>query len=158
MVYNSLRTELTALLTSFASARPPAVRRSLQEEWLYSTDLPVLLSGNERRRLLEALSELGWEYTEDGFWILLRKHAAEPPKNWFDGDFGPEASCCLSLLKRHPKTTDHMADMTQCALIKAGEQGTKAMEDTCRNLHHDWAERLRQREMLPAVSRKYFGI
>ena len=83
--------------------------------------------------------------------------AGEPPEDWYEGNFGPEAACCLSLLERHAGTACGAPEAVQRTLIKAGEEGGKAYETACAELHREWAERLRRGEPLPAVSRRYFG-
>ena len=50
------------------------------------------------------------------------------------------------------------AAAAQRALIKAGEEGGKAYENACQKLHREWAERLRRKEPLPALSLRYFSI
>ena len=149
--------ELTVLLTAQPLSRPPAIRRSRRSEWLYTTDIPMLLSTKEMEELQTGLIRSKWEYEKNCDWILLRKEATEPPKDWYDGGFGPEAACCLSLLGRHPSSPEYNAGAAQRMLIKAGEEGEKAYESACALIHSLWAEKLRKNERLPAVSRKYFG-
>ena len=156
MQMNSLRTELNILLAELKTKRPPALRRSRQEEWLYNTDLPGLCKEEELKRGLRILEEAGWETSTDREWLHVRKAAEEPPDGWYNGDFGPEAACCLSLLDRH-KTNGENGEAVQRMLIKAGEEGGKAYESACALLHSLWAEKLRKKDRLPAVSRKYFG-
>ena len=157
MRINALRKELAALLDDSGARRKPALRRSLREDWLYATDYPVLCSGGMPDTLRDRLEAAGWEMVLDGEWLQLRKPAAEPPENWYEGSFGPEAACCLSLLERHAGTACGAPEAVQRALIKAGEEGGKAYETACAELHREWAERLRHGEPLPAVSRRYFG-
>ena len=157
MQSNALRKELTALITVRSMMRQPAIRRSSREEWLYATDVILLLSREERDLLQRELTADGWEYTEEHGWMLLRKTAEEPPENWYNGSFGSEAGSCASLLDRHKDKTGQHAETVQRILIKAGEEGDRAYESACRALHREWAERLRRGEQLPAVSRKYFG-
>lgn len=157
MVRNALRNELAELLAVTPGNRTPAIRRSLHDDWLYATDLPGLHHGSIPQALQEALAGAGWEYMQEGDWLLLRKPAPAPPENWFAGTFGPEAACCLSLLDRHGDPYGEPADAVQRRLIKAGEEGVKAYEDACRAIHREWAEHLRQGKPLPAVSRQYFG-
>ena len=157
MLNNALRKELMTIITDRNPERLPALRRSRKNEWLYATDIPELLTEEGKDRLAEALKESGWEYTEDGGWLLLRKPAEEPPEGWYRGAFGTEAACCRSLLKRHPGKPGKPAEAAQRALIKAGEEGETAYEEACRILHRKWAESLRKRDSLPALSVKYFG-
>ena len=155
MRMNALRKELAALLDSVPARRPPALRRSAEAEWLYATDFPAAGGEGAQEALLERLREAGWEYAETAGWIQVRKSAAEPPEGWYEGGFGPEARCCLSLLERHAATGD--PGTVRLTLVKAGEQGSRAYEDACAKLHREWAAMLRRKEPLPAVSRRYFG-
>ena len=157
MRINGLRKELSALLALSGAQRKPALRRSLREDWLYATDLPGLCSGDIPEELRERLDAAGWENFLDGDWLQLRKPAADPPEDWYEGAFGPEAACCLSLLKRHAGSAGGNPETAQRALIKAGEEGGEAYEAACAGLHRKWAERLRRGEPLPALSRRYFG-
>ncbi len=157
MRINGLRKELTGILTSRPLSRPPAVRRSSRREWLYSTDILFLLERVERDSLIKELTLAGWECQEENSWLQMRKEATEPPEDWYDGPFGPEAGCCSSLLDRHPERTVSIDGSAQRALIKAGEEGVNAYETACLQLHREWAENLRRGEPLPYISRRYFG-
>ena len=94
---------------------------------------------------------------EAGGWIQMRKASHEPPANWHEGPFGPEAACCRSLLERHPEGSCSDVEKVQCILIKAAEEGEKAFESACSELHHSWAECLRKGKPLPAVHPAYFS-
>lgn len=157
MQINGFRKELTAIPALQETTRPAVLRRSRPEEWIYATDAPLLLSEEARNRLAHELTAAGWEYTEKDGWFFLRKQASEPPEAWYNGSFGPEAACCFSILSRHPHMMTAESAAIQRRLIKAGEEGEKAYEKVCAALHHEWAERLRQKKMLPALSLKYFG-
>ncbi len=157
MQINGFRKELTAILASQKTSRPAVLRRSRPEEWIYATDVPVLLSEAAKNRLIHELTAAGWEYTETDNWLFLRKQATEPPEAWYNGFFGPEAACCCSILSRHPHMMTAESAAVQRKLIKAGEEGGKAYEKACMSLHQEWAERLRQKRMLPALSLQYFG-
>ena len=153
---NALRKELQELMQIPQTTRQPVLRRSLPEDWLYSTDLPCVSDKENLSLFLQAIRNAGWEYTEEKGWILMRKPAAEPPEGWYDGSFGPEPACCLSLLDRHEKQTTEEAETVQRVLIKAGEEGEKKYEAACACIHRNWAERLRRGELLPAINRIYF--
>ena len=157
MRINALRKELAALLAEVPANRPPALRRSLDEQWIYATDLPAARGEAGCADFFRKLEKAGWEYTEDSGWILMRKAAKEPPEGWYEGAFGPEAGCCLSLLERHAKAAEGSPEEAQRALIRAGEEGDKAYEAVCAKLHRDWADRLRRKEPLPVLSPRYFG-
>lgn len=151
---NALRKELINITAAFGLARFPALRRSLREEWLYAADLPGFCAPDSLAQIRKKLAEAGWETREEQGWLQLRKAAPEPPEGWFEGPFGPEASCCLSLLSRHKGTAED--GLTQRLLIKAGEEGAEAYETVCLRLHREWAARLRDGKKLPAVSLRYF--
>lgn len=157
MVRNALRKELEALLTVPEGSRTPAIRRSLREEWLYATDLPVLYGGKVPDRIQAELKNAVWEYATDGDWLQLRKPVKEPPEDWYGGVFGPEAACCLSLLRRHPASGEINTDAVERMLIKAGEEGEQAYEEACKAIHREWAASLRKGNSLPPVSSRYFG-
>lgn len=156
MVRNALRRELTELLTVPQGSRRPVIRRSLQEMWLYATDVPLLFEGSVLEHMLHALAGAGWAYEQDGYWMQLRKTAQEPPEDWYTGTFGPEAACCLSLLERHQGSGGEPSEKVQYMLIKAGEEGEKAYEEACAAIHREWAERLRKGNSIPEISRRYF--
>ena len=157
MLNNAFRKELTILLDACSACRPPALRRSKSAEWLYATDIPVLLSEQKKEQLKSVLMGAGWEYSEENGWILLRKDAEEPPEGWYSGRFGPEAACCRSIQERHQGRTGHAANAAQRLLIKAGEEGEEAYEEACLALHRQWAEKLRKRQPVPVLSLRYFG-
>lgn len=157
MTRNAFRKELTALLSSMPCDRPPVIRRSLHDAWLYATDLPILFDGTVPDEAGRSLKALGWEYAPEREWLQLRKEAPEPPEDWFTGLFGKEAACCLSLLDRHAVQAGRDAATAQYRLIKAGEEGDRAYEAACAIIHREWAERLRQGLPLPAIDRRYFG-
>lgn len=156
MIHNALRKELAALLDDPKGYRNPAIRRSRDEAWLYATDVPGLNNGTVPDPLIHALTEHEWEYIQDGDWLLLRKAAPEPPEDWYDGPFGPEAACCLSLIERHQEKACEPSDAEQRMMIKAGEEGSRSYENTCAALHREWAERLRDGKALPFIDRRYF--
>lgn len=157
MVRNALRKELTALLAAPSGNRQPVIRRSLAEAWLYATDLPVLYGGSVPESIFSALDTAGWTCLPENGWLLLAKSAKEPPEDWFDGSFGPEAACCRSLLERHPAMDEEPSEAAQRMLIKAGEEGEKAYEEACATLHREWAGRLRKGRSLPDLDLRYFG-
>ena len=157
MKINALRKELKRLLEPGNGRRRPAIRRSLLDDWIYAADLPEFVPGEELEAGCRKLREAGWETLSENGWLQLRKPADEPPEDWFEGPFGPEAECCRSLLSRHPEQLQEKDWKTICSLIHAGEEGPEAYEDACRRLHHLWAERLRKKQKLPEISLFYFG-
>lgn len=157
MLNNSLRRQLSGFMNEQQPERQPALRRSRSADWIYASDIPVLLSDESKGRLLGILEKAGWEHLEDGKWLLLRKTAEEPPEDWYSGPFGPEAACCRSILARHPGKQGNTSAAVQRILIKAGEEGAAAYEEACLHVHREWAENLRKGEDIPAISMKYFG-
>ena len=157
MKINALRKELKCLLEPENGRRKPAIRRSLLEDWIYAADLPEFIPGGELETVCRKLQEAGWEILLEDGWLQLRKPADEPPEDWFEGPFGPEAACCGSLLSRHPEQHREKDWKIICSLIHAGEEGPEAYEAACRQLHHRWAERLRKKQKLPKISLFYFG-
>ena len=155
MKINALRKELNTLIPAGDDGRKPAIRRSRREDWIYATNLPECASGERLEAIRGALAAAGWESLEEGGWMELRKTVKEPPEAWFDGPFGPEAACCRSLLSRHRR--QEAGRETVYRLIRAGEEGPAVYEDVCRQLHRDWAERLRRKQELPDVSPYFFG-
>lgn len=157
MRINAFRRELTAILGCISVSRTPALRRSMKEDWLYATDLPVLCKGISLPEALVVLAEAGWEYSAEGDWLQLRKTAEEPPEEWFDGPFGQEAACCLSILRRHRERMTEQDTKAAYQLIKAGEEGAEAYEKACTELHGILSDRLRKKQGLPNLSFSYFG-
>ena len=157
MLINAFRQELKDILSGMETDRMPVIRRSLLPDWLYSTDLSAVCRETVKKRFLETLTENGWETMEAGGWIQMRKASHEPPANWHESPFGPKAACCRSLLERHPEGSCSDAEKVQCILIKAAEEGEKAFESACAELHHSWAECLRKGKPLPAVHPAYFS-
>ena len=158
MLRNALRKELAELLAVPADSRPPLIRRSRLEAWLYATDLPLLCGGYVPETILNSLDDAGWEYMPEQEWLQLRKEASEPPEDWYSGTFGPEAACCGSLLDRHSAAVGGDPEAVQRKLIKAGEEGERSYEAACAALHCEWAERLRTGTGIPRLDRRYFGI
>ena len=145
---NAWRKELNDLLSAADSRRPPALRRSLTEKYLYAESV---------QSFLEAAESAGWSAAECRGWIELDRFAAEPPEGGLPDVSGPEAACCLSLLRRHRRDTAPSDGRSERMLIKAGEEGPDAYERICAALHASWAESLRNRRGIPAVSDIFFG-
>ena len=156
MRINALRKELQELISMPQTSRKPVLRRSLREEWLYATDIPGVCDVENLTVFLEKIRSAGWEYTEEKGWILMRKPAGKPPEGWYEGPFGPEAGCCLSLLDRHGQKATDEPEHIQRILIKAGEEGEKKYEEACTEIHRNWAARLRRGEALPGINQAYF--
>ena len=156
MITNELRKELHSLIGQENGRRKPVVRRSLRAEWIYVTDLPLVTGEKQLESICEQLHKADWESMTEGYWMHLRKEIHEPPEGWYEGEFGPEAGCCRSLLKRHPGSQGGFDQRIEYALIRAGEEGADAYEAACRLLHQNWARRLREKQKLPDVSLQFF--
>ena len=157
MQTNSLRQELKDLLAGLETARPPVLRRSRREEWLYASDLPGVCGGETLEAALRALDGHGWRWRIEEGWIQLGKTTEEPPEGWYAGGFPREARCCRSLLERQAERTGEGAEKARILLIKAGERGEAAYGEACGQLHRAWAARLREGRKLPEISTAYFG-
>ena len=136
---NRLREELLLRLRALPARRPPALRRSLRDDWLYATDLPQAADRESVRLFLEAVRGAGWRAEELDGWIELDQRLDRPPENWQPGPLGLETACCLSLLARqHPDR-------------EGGEAGGATWEKACGEVHREWAARLRERKCIPEM-------
>ena len=146
---NELRKALLAMLSGTPSKRPAALRRSLQEDWLYATDLPQIADRETAEAFRRKAESAGWRTEADSGWILMDLVPDIPPAGGFTGPYGPEAGSCASLLQRHPERKKRNAQRERRMLLKAGEEGQEAFERCCAMLHREWAENLRRGEALP---------
>ena len=154
---NALRMEVQELLREIPDvARKPALRRGLDDRWLYATDLPQVAGERETKLFLQEIHRKGWRSEEENGWLKLDRIPRMPPKGMDNGTPGAEAACCASLLKRHRDRLDPTDCMTERMLIKAAEKGTASFELACGQIHAEWAARLRRGERLPAVDIAYF--
>lgn len=158
MRMNALRAELNEMISCVPVPRRAVIRRSLEDEWLYASDLPVLCSDTDFEEIRGRLCDAGWETMILNGWMQARKASYEPPEGWFSGPFGPEAACCRSILERHASDCTVAPYREQTILIRAGEEGAEAYEAACAGIHRDWAEKLRLGKALPSVSPQYFGM
>ena len=156
MKINALRKELNDITGNLRVSRKPALRRSMNEEWLYVTDLPATVDSKELKAFISLLRDRGWETETEGLWIRIRKEIHEPPPDWYEGPYGTERACCRSLLKRHPDRETEPDCRIEYRLICAGEEGPDALETVCTQLHRDWAERLKEKQKLPDISIAFF--
>lgn len=151
---NKLRQELQGILAEIPVRRPPALRRSLLEDWLYATDLPRAAEETAVAAFCRKAEEHGWRTAATDGWIQLDRIPEIIPEPVFGGPFGTEAACCASLLRRHPG--ERKAEREIRLLIKAAEEGKEAYEKVCAGLHREWASALRKGEALPALATAYF--
>ena len=160
---NALRKELLSALSECGARRQPALRRSTDPDWLYATDLPAAADESRADGLAGELEAAGWRTEVRGQWIFLDAEAAEPPEGWYEGEFGAEAERCASILERHADANSRgeregaEAGGIVRRLIKAGEEGQGAYAKLCRDLHAEWAEKLRKKEPIPGIHPGYFG-
>ena len=152
---SELREEIRKILSGAAAARPAALRRSLREDFLYAADLPRIASEAETAAFCQQAEQAGWRTEMDGGWIQLDRIPQSVPANALPAVFGPEAECCLSLLRRHPGNRKN-GDKEKRLLLKAGEESPRAYEKACRTLHREWAAALRKAEPLPDLPEEFF--
>lgn len=146
---NKLRSELQTLLSGISTIRPAALRRCRREDFLYTTDLPQIASGDSVNTFLRSAEALGWHMETDAGWILMDRIPEDPPEGLLREPFGKEAKCCASLLLRHPNILKRNGDRVKRMLIKAGEESPEAYEHACLVLHREWASALRTGDGLP---------
>ena len=127
----------------FSCVRPPALRRSLREDYLYAADLPLCAGPEACGAFLRKAGEAGWEAVREGDWICLRPRALSLSGAWWDSlPAGGEAACLRSLAERHPDLFPSPVPLIR--LLKAREEGERALETVCRELHRDAARLLRE--------------
>ena len=180
---NEWRADIRRMLDRAETVRPPALRRSRREDFLYATDLPGLADRETVEGFCAAAGEKGWKWDILNGWLELTREVREPPKGWTDTELPEETACCASLLERHPakgqgRTAEREAGTAAereagtddpdggfpgadaqaagIALVKAGEEGAKALRQVCARLHRDWAARLRKGEPLPRIDSGFF--
>ena len=153
---NELRRELQQICFHIQTRRPPAIRRSLKERFLYVTDLPQAAEEADIRKFTDLARRAGWEITAEDGWLQMDKVIRFPPREWYSGRTGPEAACCRSMLQRHSDRLVPTDGKAERMLVKAAEQGTDAYEAACRDLHRIWAERLRKGTGIPDVHPDFF--
>ena len=157
---NAWRKELQRMLAEEKTVRPPALRRSLEETFLYATDLPMLLSPEGLEAFRKRAERAGWRTERRDCWLQLTRIVRRPPEGWRKGAFSTEAAACASLQRRR-KDRDagrECADGQREAilLVKAGEIGEEALESACRKIHREWAALLREHRPLPEMDLSFF--
>ena len=161
---SGLRAELREILEGVPCRRPPALRRSFRPDALYTTDFPQIAEENAICILVRQSEAAGWTVASYGGWLHFAKELTSPPEELSGMSFGTEAACCASLLERHAETGENTSgfrteDNRICfRLVKAAEEGPASYEQVCRELHREWAERLRLGRRLPSLSVRWFGI
>ncbi len=152
---NKLRREIRDLIDATPCRRPPALRRSLRDDFLYATDLPQAAEESAVRDFCRRAEEAGWRTEAGNGWIQMDTGRAEPGGAGFRGPYGTEAQACAGILRRHP---GNRRDGTRekRLLAKAGEEGPAAFEKACTALHREFAAALRLGEQLPDLPEQYF--
>ena len=153
---NELRLEIRELLAGTECVRPAALRRSRQEDYLFTTDLPAAASAEAAEEFRRKAEAAGWRTQATDGWIELDRIPEKLPEGLVPDNPGPEARCCASLLRRHP---DDRKDggREKRLLLKAAEEGPDAYEKACGSLHREWAAALRKGDTLPDLPAGYFG-
>ena len=154
---NELREELRELCRQVKTIRTPAIRRSLQDRYLYATDLPQAAEEAAVKEFMRKAREAGWKVSEAEGWLQLDKPVHMPPKGWYEGPAGAEAAGCLSILRRHAGRTAPSDGSAERRLIKAAETGAAAFKEACRLIHAQWAKGLREGNKIPDVNPEFFG-
>lgn len=155
---NVYRRELRTALDALQVTRPAVLRRSLREDYLYSTDLPQAADRDVVRRFSDAVRRRGWRTETEGVWIHL-----DPAdiRIWPDYEnripVCKESICCLSILQRHSPRLSASDGSTERLLIKAAEEGRESYEKTCRRIHGEWAAALREHRRIPDVDPRFLG-
>lgn len=144
---NPWRQELREIMEKIPCSRPPALRRSRKEAYLFASDLPACVSAEACLLFLSQAKNAGWEAEQESGWLNLRKAGICRPAGWFPEGLGGEAACLRALACRH--TGKGEASREAIRLMKAREEGPQAWESACRTLHQEWARRLRTGEALP---------
>ena len=142
---NAWRQELLALLSDTAAYRKPALRRSLCDDYLYATDLPLCAAPEACISFWKRAAAVGWDARQDGNWINLRKPLSLFPAGWWASlPSEGEAGCLRDLANRHPELVP--TPVQAIRLIKAAEEGSESLEEACRAIHRDYAHRLREKK------------
>lgn len=142
-----LREELHALFAQSNPCRPPALRRADGDDWLFFSDLPLVIEHDRLQAVIRAARERGWTVLETGDGLYADHEIALPVSKELQAPTG-EVACVLSLLERHPSNVVDRAALR--ALAKAEEQGGDKVEKLCGRWHAAFAQRLRNREALPS--------
>ena len=145
-----LRAEANALLSRADVRRKPFLRRSLNDGFLLTTDLPCAASEQETCRVAEAFAAQGWRVLRtDG--LLELDHALDAPADAPLPPFSEKLSDVhrlASVLSRHTEGTSDGGLLR--GLAKAEESGTVKLNAWCAAVYHACAASLRRHEALPS--------
>ena len=70
------------------TTRPPALRRSRREDWLYATDLPRTAERDQTEAFRKQAEKAGWRTEEKNGWIEMDLPGALPQDPGFRGPLG----------------------------------------------------------------------
>ena len=118
----ALRQECQIAAAVLSLPRPMALRRSLSEEALLSTDLPTFAAPEQVEAFVNTLTAMGWHCTPAKGWLDLDKPIPRPP-SVPTGTASGELGCCISLLTVHP--SDVCDSVALRKLAKAEEAGQR---------------------------------
>jgi|GEM_PF-5363915 len=136
---NSLRQNLSDLLSTLPVSRKPALRRSSEAGFLYATDLPLCASEEICLRFESFARAQGWQCFTQSHWIFLSPEFPACPALPEDG----EGACLSSLLSRHPEFSLSKEEII--SLLKAEEEGPASLNSACAAIHASLAVRLRKK-------------
>lgn len=148
----ALRAQVQEQFAGMTLARRPALRRSDAPDALLATDLPQVADEAALMAFCREMACLGWRCVPNNGWLLLDAPVPAPdalPPAVPDGACG----CCISLLLRHPDHADASEDIRR--VVKAADAGSLPFERLCKQLHGEFAIRLRQGKPLPGALLPY---
>lgn len=150
---DDMRRELREALNTCRVSRPAVLRRSDRPDMLLACDLPTVAEEAEVTAFIYTEEEQGWTVRCEAGWLLLDKPIPVPAWPEARPQASGEAANVISLLERHRNENEDLIAVR--AVVKAAEAGPQKLERLCRQLHGDWAERLRMDRPLPGALLPY---
>lgn len=147
-----LREAVQSVLYAVPAQRKPALRRSDALDALFATDLPLIAPPDAVAAFCAAMTRQGWRVDTRKGWLTLDA-PVPPPEAGLPLIGAGECGCCISLLLRHPE--DAPAETLIRAVVKAADAGRLPFERLCKDLHAEFAARLRTHEPLPGALLPY---
>lgn len=147
-----LREQVQAQLNCVEVRRRPALRRSDAPDALLATDLPQVAEPSAVDAFCRKMQRMGWRCMPCNGWLLLDVPVPVPDAPVPQVQRG-ECGCCISLLQRHPDPADASESIRR--VVKAADAGRMPFERLCRQLHAEFAARLRQHVALPGALLPY---
>ncbi len=138
--------QVQCVLYAVPAKRKPALRRSDEPDALFATDLPLVAEEAAVMAFRDVMERRGWTVRERNGWLTLFAVIDVPFCGVPDALKG-ECGCCIAILNRH--ADDAPAEQYICAVAKAADAGKQPFERLCRQLHAEFAARLRKHEPLP---------